>query len=92
VAPLCVDIPAVETALETFRRLGARVATRRGRQRVAQLRGRDPDSRRKATIADPHGLTQRDAGRHVGSILSKLGVRNRTQAAAYAAIESPPAR
>jgi DNA-binding CsgD family transcriptional regulator len=66
--------------------------------------------RRKATVADPHGLTNRErdvlellaaghsdaeiaaalyispktANRHVGAILAKLGVRNRTQAAAFA--------
>lgn len=115
-AQLGGDIAAVETALETFRRLGARSALRRGRQRLAQLRGRNPDTRRKKTAADPYGLTQRErdvlelvaaghsnaeiatalfispktAGRHVESILAKLGVRNRTQAAAFAAQKPPP--
>jgi DNA-binding CsgD family transcriptional regulator len=110
VAQLGGDIPAVEAALETFRAMGARAAARRARQRLAELRGRSPDTRHKATIADPHGLTSRErdvldlvaaghsdteiaaalfispktANRHVGSILTKLGVRNRTQAAAYA--------
>jgi DNA-binding CsgD family transcriptional regulator len=96
--------------LETFRGLGARAAARRAQQRLSQLRGRNPDTRRKATIANPHGLTERErdvleliaaghsdaeiaatlfispktANRHVGSILFKLGVRNRTQAAAFA--------
>jgi DNA-binding CsgD family transcriptional regulator len=110
VAQLGGDIPAVEVALETFRAMGARAAARRARQRLAELRGRNPDTRHKATIADPHGLTSRErdvlelvaaghsdteiaaalfispktANRHVGSILTKLGVRNRTQAAAYA--------
>ncbi len=102
-------VPAVEAAMETFRSLGARAATRRAHQRLTQLRGRDSDTRRKATSADPYGLTSRErdvlelvaaghsdaeigaalhispktANRHVGAILSKLGVRNRTQAAAY---------
>lgn len=118
-AQLGGDIPAVEAALETFRSLGARAAARRAQQRLAQLRGHNPDTRRKNTIADPLGLTPRErdvlellaaghsdaeiaaalfispktANRHVGAILSKLGVRNRTQAAAaYAAQRLPSAR
>jgi DNA-binding CsgD family transcriptional regulator/tetratricopeptide (TPR) repeat protein len=118
IAQLGGDIAAVETALATFRGLGARAAARRAQQRLAHLRGRDPDPRSKATIADPHGLTPRErdvlelvaaghsdpeiaaalhisrktANRHVGSILAKLGVRNRTQAATYAQRQSPSAR
>jgi DNA-binding CsgD family transcriptional regulator len=118
-AQLGGDIAGVEAALETFRSLGARAAARRAQQRLAQLRGRNPDTRRKNTIADPLGLTPRErdvlellaaghsdaeianalfispktANRHVGAILSKLGVRNRTQAAAaYAAQRLPSAR
>lgn len=107
-AQLGGDASAVDAALETFRRLGARAAARRARQQLAVLRDRDPDPRRKTTIADPNGLTARErdvlqlvadglsdgeiaaalfispktANRHVGSILAKLGVRNRAQAAA----------
>jgi DNA-binding CsgD family transcriptional regulator len=110
IARLGGDATAVTVALETFKQLGARAAADRAKQRLAQLRGRTPDSRRKATIADPHGLTKRErdvlelvagghsdaeiaaalyispktANRHVGTILAKLGVRNRTQAAVYA--------
>ena len=116
IAQLGGDIPAVEAALETFRTFGARAAVRRAQQRLAQLRGRSPDTRHKATVADPHGLTNRErdvlellatghsdaeiaaalyispktANRHVGAILSKLGVRNRTQAAALAHRTSSP--
>lgn len=116
IAQLGGDIPAVEAALETFRVLGARAASRRAQQRLALLRGRSPDARRKATAADPHGLTNRErdvlellavghsdaeiaaelyispktANRHVGAILAKLGVRNRTQAAAFAHRMSNP--
>ncbi|ORW92548.1 helix-turn-helix transcriptional regulator [Mycolicibacter terrae] len=110
IAQLGGDIEAVETALGTFRQLGARTAARRAQQRLAQLRGRDPDRRRKDTSADPHGLTKRQrdvlellaaghsdaeiatalyistktANTHVCAIMAKLGVHNRTQAAAYA--------
>lgn len=116
IAQLGGDIPAVEAALETFRALGARAAARRATQRLAQLRGRNPETRRKTTAADPHGLTNRErdvlellaaghsdaeiaaelyispktANRHVGAILAKLGVRNRTQAAAFAHRKSHP--
>lgn len=118
IAQLGGDISGVEAALATFRDLGARAAARRAQQRLAVLRGRSPDSRRKATIADPHGLTRRErdvlelvaaghsdaeigdalfispktANRHVGAILAKLGVRNRTQAAAYVRLQSLPTR
>lgn len=110
IAQLGGDIDAVEAALGVFRRLGARPAARRAQQRLAQLRGRDPDRRRKGTSADPNGLTKRQrdvlellatgrsdaeiatalyistktANAHVCAVLAKLGVHNRTQAAAYA--------
>ncbi len=110
IAQLSGDVDAVEAALGTFRQLGARAAARRTQQRLAHLRGRDPDRRRKDTSADPRGLTKRQrdvlellaAGRrdaeiatalyistktantHVCAIMAKLGVHNRTQAAAYA--------
>jgi DNA-binding CsgD family transcriptional regulator len=115
IAQLGGDAPSAEAALATFRCLGARAAARRAQQQLAQLRGRDPDLRRKATSADPYGLTQRErdvlelladghtdaeigaalyispktANRHVGAILAKLGVHNRTQAAAYAHRDGP---
>lgn len=115
IAQLGGDIDAVEAALGIFRQLGARAAARRAQQRLAHLRGRDPDRRRKDTSADPHGLTKRQrdvlellaAGRsdaeiatalyistktantHVCAIMAKLGVHNRTQAAAYAHHKPP---
>jgi DNA-binding CsgD family transcriptional regulator len=118
IAQLGGDIPAVQTALDTFRRLGARAAARRARQRLATLRGRTPCSQRADTLADPNGLTRRQrevldliaaghsdsqiaaalhisaktASNHVSSILSKLGVDNRTQAAAHARKGQIPTR
>lgn len=115
IAQLGGDADAVEAALGTFRQFGARCAARRAKQRLAQLRGRDPDRRRKDTSTDPHGLTKRQrdvldllaaghsdaeiatalyistktANTHVCAIMAKLGVHNRTQAAAYAYQKSP---
>ncbi|MDT5096878.1 MAG: hypothetical protein QOC76_615 [Mycobacterium sp.] len=109
-AQLGGDAAAVKESLATFRRLGARAAARRARQRLAQTRGSGPHSRRADTRADPHGLTRRErdvlallarghrdadiatilcispktVSNHVSAILTKLGVQNRTQAAAYA--------
>jgi DNA-binding CsgD family transcriptional regulator len=109
-AQLGGDVAAIEAALATFQRLGAHAAARRGRQRLAQLRGRAPYGQHADTLADPRGLTRRErevldllavghsdadiaaelcispktVAKHVGAILVKLGVRNRTQAAGYA--------
>ena len=60
IAQLGGDIAAVESALATFRRLGARAAARRAQQRLAVLRGRTPCSRRADTLSDPDGLTRRE--------------------------------
>jgi DNA-binding CsgD family transcriptional regulator len=118
IAQLGGDIAAVQAALDAFRRLGARAAARRAQQRLALLRGRNPDPRRKDTSADPHCLTKRQrdvlellaaghsdaqiatalhispktANTHVCAIMTKLGVHNRTQAAAHAHQQPPSPR
>jgi ATP/maltotriose-dependent transcriptional regulator MalT len=109
IAQLAGDVTAVDTALMTFRRLGARAAARRAQQRLTTLRGPARRGRRSDTLSDPDGLTRRErevltliaaghsdaeiavklsispktAGHHVAAILAKLGVENRTQAAAH---------
>jgi DNA-binding CsgD family transcriptional regulator len=109
IAELAGDITAVESALATFRRLGARAAVRRAQHRLTTLRGRTRRSRRADMLADPNGLSRRQrevltliaaghsdtqiaselfisprtVSHHVAAILAKLGVENRTRAAAY---------
>jgi DNA-binding CsgD family transcriptional regulator len=109
VAQLGGDIGAVESAIATFRQLGASAATRRAQQRLAALRGPTRRSRPADLLADPDGLSLRErevltlvaaghnnadiaaklsisrktVGHHVSSILVKLGVDNRIQAAAH---------
>jgi DNA-binding CsgD family transcriptional regulator len=110
IAQLGGDLGGVESALATFRTLGARAAAQRAQQRLVTLRGRTHRSRRAEIDADPDGLSRRERevliliaaghnnveiaaklslsrktiGHHVSSILAKLGVDNRIQAAALA--------
>ena len=53
------DVAAVRSALETFRRLGAKAAARRAQQRLATLRDRAPRTSQADKLADPHALTGR---------------------------------
>jgi len=94
IAQLGGDITAVESALATFRGLGARAAVRRAQQRLALLRGRTPYGRRADTLADPHGLTQRErevldliaAGRSDTQIAAALHISPKTAAHHVSAI------
>ena len=58
-AQLGGDAPAVNSALATFRRLGAKAAARRAQQRLAALRERAPRTRQADRDSDPHALTGR---------------------------------
>jgi DNA-binding CsgD family transcriptional regulator len=60
IAQLGGDIPAVESALRTFRQLGARAAVDRARERLAALRGASVRPHRADTRSHPYGLTQRE--------------------------------
>jgi DNA-binding CsgD family transcriptional regulator/tetratricopeptide (TPR) repeat protein len=108
-AQLGGDVTALQSALDTFHRLGARPAAHRARQRLTALGGRKPRGAGSYRKRDPAGLTRRErevlellaAGHsdaaiaaalhlspktvhhHVGSILAKLGVKNRGQATAH---------
>jgi DNA-binding CsgD family transcriptional regulator len=86
IAQLGGDIAAVESALATFRRLGAKAAARRARQRLTQLRGPTQRSRRADILADPDGLSRRErevltliaAGHSDGAIATKLSISRKT--------------
>jgi DNA-binding CsgD family transcriptional regulator len=60
IAQLGGDIPAVETALRTFRHLGAHAAVDKARQRLATLRGASVRPQRADTRSHPYGLTRRE--------------------------------
>jgi DNA-binding CsgD family transcriptional regulator len=68
IARLGGDTAAVQSALATFRELGARAAARRAQQRLTELGG--PAARGRASYSknDPHGLTQRQ--RQVADLLA----------------------
>ena len=77
-AELGGDVAAVASALATFRRLGAKAAARRAKQRLAALGERVPRTRRADKLADPHELTGRQ--RQVFDLLA-AGLSNREIAA-----------
>jgi DNA-binding CsgD family transcriptional regulator len=67
-AQLGGDLNAVQSAAATFRRLGARAATRRAQQRLIELRGPTTPGRASHSKTDPHGLTRRQ--REVAELLA----------------------
>jgi DNA-binding CsgD family transcriptional regulator len=111
IAQLGGDIVAVQSALDTFRKLGARAAARRAKRQLTALRvsnrrtrSTDPQQlsvrerevlnqlaagRSNADIAAALHLSPKTVGHHLSSIFTKLGVDNRTQAAAHARRPQP---
>ncbi|MEZ0054434.1 DNA-binding CsgD family transcriptional regulator [Mycobacterium sp. MAA66] len=85
-AQLGGDIAAVQSALDTFRRLGARAAARRAQQRLAVLRGRTRRGPYGQTRADPDGLTRRQrevlelltAGHSTADVAALLHISTKT--------------
>jgi len=67
-AQLGGDLDAVQSAANTFRRLGARAAARRAQQRLTELRGPTIRGRASHSKIDPHGLTRRQ--REVADLLA----------------------
>jgi DNA-binding CsgD family transcriptional regulator len=94
IAALGGDAAAVDSALATFRRLGARAAARRAQQRLTALRGPVRRGRRADTLSDPDGLTRRErevltliaAGHSDAEIATKLSISPRTAGHHVAAI------
>jgi DNA-binding CsgD family transcriptional regulator len=94
IAQLRGDVAAVETALATFRRLGARAAARRAQQHLTTLRGPTNRSQRADTLSDPDGLTRRErevlnqlaAGRSDAEIATTLSISRKTVGHHVAAI------
>ncbi|SBS76108.1 LuxR family transcriptional regulator [uncultured Mycobacterium sp.] len=94
IAQLGGDATAVEAALATFRRLGAKAAARRAQQRLTALRGTKRRSRNSDTLSDPDGLTRRErevltliaAGHSDAEIATKLSISPKTAGHHVAAI------
>ena len=80
------DMTGVKSALDTFRRLGAKAAARRAQQRLAALRERAPRTRQADKLSDPHALTGRQrqvfdllaAGRSNPEIAAELHISPKT--------------
>lgn len=94
IAQLGGDATAVETALATFRRLGAKAAARRAQQRLTAMRGTKRRGRNTDTLSDPDGLTRRErevlrliaAGHSDAEIATKLSISPKTAGHHVAAI------
>nr|WP_275691582.1 LuxR family transcriptional regulator [Mycolicibacterium sphagni] len=94
IAQLGGDATAVEAALATFRRLGAKATARRAQQRLTAMRGTKRRGRNSDTLSDPDGLTRRErevlrliaAGHSDAEIATKLSISPKTAGHHVAAI------
>nr|WP_223128512.1 response regulator transcription factor [Terrabacter sp. MAHUQ-38] len=95
-------VAAGENLLDTARARRVRASWRNGQETDPRLRALSPQERRildhvaqgltNRQIADAMSLAEKTVKNYITSVLSKLGMERRTQAAVYVATHQPPER
>lgn len=95
-------VAAGENLLDTARARRVRASWRNGQETDPRLRALSPQERRildhvaqgltNRQIADAMSLAEKTVKNYITSVLSKLGMERRTQAAVYVATHKPPER